>query len=456
MSAHPRTPRLRKPLRWGALAWVGALLFAPSPADAQAPVGTLVVEPRLGQTGVAISIRFPRGSHEDPLGGEGTAVLLGRVVEAAAAERLAGGSVQVHVEVDRDHTALTLFAPEAGWTEAWAELRRLLTDAPLGESAVQRARDRRVDELLFQTGAPGREFEGLWSQLRLRELDPDGADPGRPLGGSVSSVSGLSAGSLERFRGAHWRWEEAVVAVVGPAGEEEVSRYFTPNRLVQVAGPPPMSEPAEGEVPPSPRVLHAPASTPLRAPSTPPPAGFSERQVADRDITSTWIGVAWLLPEGTPRTLSAFMAHVVREQLNPIPPDPGLYRADVMVESVGGRDLLTLVATVDPQASRAWELRMAGSLRSLALSPPQGAFFDLARRRFRSEALLAAADPAIRAQTLARNLLEGGEPVDLTREVWGLTREALSTLAESAGEPRMLLFGPERMMSQPRPDGQLP
>jgi hypothetical protein len=169
----------------------------------------------------------------------------------------------------------------------------------------------------------------------------------------------------------------------------------------------------------------------------------------DQEITSSWIGVAWALPPESSWTLRDFLAHVVREALNPSPPDPGLYRADVRLEEVGGQPLLVVVATVDPQAAAAWEARILETLDGVSREPPPGAFFELTRRRYRSHHLLEMADPALRARWLASRASGDRSPPQVVPESWALTREALGALAGARGEPRILVYGPERMMSRP-------
>jgi hypothetical protein len=72
----------------------------------------------------------------------------------------------------------------------------------------------------------------------------------------------------------------------------------------------------------------------------------------------------------------------------------------------------------------------------------------LARRRFRSTALLDLSVPENRAAWIARQVESSGttELPDPVGDVWRITGPAVAALASSAGPARTLLFGPVGMM----------
>jgi hypothetical protein len=439
-------------------------------AAAQSP-GLLLHEHRAGAGGVAVSVHFPVGHFHDPPSAPGTAFLLGRVLEAEGERRVAPHSGRVHVEVAPQTTVLTLFAPSDDWLEAWRQLAGLLSAAPLPDEVVAAARNRLVDEILFQSGAPVRAFEREWRMLRFQGRVSGEVDLSRPPEGTVQGVGALTAAALQAFRTERFDWGQATVAVVGGARSADVGT-LTPRSLRQVEAlpadtvrlPPPPAPDTTGlaggadtlvaedpePLPPALRRIALPAP-PLRAPGEAPAGAGSEgeRRLVNEEITSTWIGIAWRLPEGTPHVLGDFLVHVIAEALNPSPPDPGLYRADVRIEEVGGQPLLVVVATVDPQATYPWEERILRTLEGIAAEPPPGAFFELARRQYRASRLLESADPALRARWLAARGAAGGEVPSIPSESWALTREGLADLAQRRGPPRILLYGPQRMMSFP-------
>jgi hypothetical protein len=457
---------------------LAAGLHGPAELAAQSPgasPGRILLESRPASAGVAVSVRLPGGAVHDPAGSEGTAVVLGRVLEIEAERRLAPFSARAHVDVALRETTITLFAPSESWLPAWQEVAALLTGASLPEATVAAARARLVDELIFQSGAPVRAFGRAWQGLRLAGTVPEGTDAARPLQGSVQGLSAVSASTLEAFRSRHFTWPEATLAVVGNAGLAEVAtlgggRLELVETLPADTARPPAPAPADTAVVPDEGVVE-PALTPPVADTLPPAArriafpasplvvpapaadgrawATGERRMVDEEITSTWIGVAWALPRGTPWVLRDFLAHVVGEALSPSPPDPGLFRADVHLEDAGGAPLLVVTAAVDPQAAVAWEARILETLAGVAAEPPPGAFFELARRRYRSARLLEFADPALRARWLTARAAEPGALPRVSTESWGLTREALAELAAGAGEPRILVYGSARMMALP-------
>jgi len=459
--------------RWTVPLFLGAAVLVTTgslaaPASAQVP-DRVILESRPQGSGVAVSVHFSRGALSDPAGSEGAAFLFGRTLEAEGTRLLAPMSARIHVDVGRESLSVTLFAPSGEWISAWREISGLLSGSPLPEATVRAARERLLDELLFQTGAPVRAFERAWDEERLAGLLDDPAAGGRPIMGTVQAIGAASPATLEAWRSRNLRWSEAVVAVVGPVSEAEARALG--GRLEQVSATP--ARPGEAEAPEMPPTGAVPpppgGAEPPVDPLPPPPLqvgvpsprlglpsgglrqplGAGSRRVIDEDVTSSWIGLAWALPRGTPWVLRDFLALVVADALNPSPPDPGLYRADVHLEQAGDTPLLVVVATVDPQSAVEWESRILSTLEGVALEPPPGAFFELARRRYRSTRMLEASDPGLRARWLAvRASLEGGIPV-IEADSWGLSREGLAALAGARGEPRILVYGPLRMMTPP-------
>jgi hypothetical protein len=435
--------------------------------SAQAP-GKVFWEARHQETGVGLSVHLPAGGSSDPAGGEGTAFLFGRTLEAEGGRILAFMGGRLQVDVGLEHISVTMFVPAREWTSAWREIAGLLSGTPLPEAVVRASRDRLLDQLMFETGAPVRTFASEWNRMRLVGILPAGADAGRPVSGTVQGVGSATAASLEEWRRRNLRWEDAVVAVVGPVSEADVRMGsgsvesvggVVPTIHPDSPGPTGAGlEPADdgdpegvaAPLPPAPVRIGVPAPR-LELPSggARHPWNERERRVIDQEVTSTWIGMAWPIPQGTPLVLRDFLAHVLTDALNPTPPDPGLYRADVRLERVGAASLLVVEATVDPQATLEWEARILETLAGVARAPTPGAFFELARRRYRSARLLEAADPATRARWITMRAAQEGRVPQLSPESWGLSREGLGALAGALGEPRILVFGPERMMTPP-------
>lgn len=467
-----------------ALAIAGAGSAATNVA-AQAPGGSgLLVEVQPDEPLVGIAILFPVGSARDPQGGEGTAFLLGRVLEEEGGRRVAPLGARMEVEVTRDGFLVSLAAPASGWEEAWRTMGALLGDERLPEELVGRVRQEHRSRLVFEAGAPVRSFQLERDRLLLGEAHP-GARGGR---GTPDGLGGLDAGALARFRADHLRMAEALGAIVGPVSIETVRAVTgrSVREVVRAAEAPPEGveravaagdadtlgvaapprdtiapdpaprPPGAGDpagthtLPPAPRLagsLPAPLMPPS-VPDAPAPWTTGDRRIVDRDVTSTWISVAWPLPAGTPVVLQEFLAHVVSESLNPSPPDPGLYAAEARIERVDGAPILLVDASVDPRVTVTWEARILAAVEGISESPPQGAFFELARRRYRSGSLMGQAVPEARARWLVLHDHGPALPPDLARDVWALSREGLAALAGARGEARILLYGPARMMDR--------
>jgi hypothetical protein len=156
------------------------------------------------------------------------------------------------------------------------------------------------------------------------------------------------------------------------------------------------------------------------------------------------MAIGFPFPVGTPRMLLDFLSHLVTENLNRIPPDPGLFEAEVSVERIAGAPVVVVSASVDPFRAAEWEERLQSAFDSLASAPPEGAFFELTRRRFRSGLLLDLAVPETLVRWIVREAALGSLPLpDPEIEVWRLTREGVAEAARAAGAPRILLYGPQ-------------
>ncbi len=417
---------------------------------------------------VAVAAIFPSGNAADPEGSEGTAFLLGSILEGELNRRLIPMSARVQVEVERNRTTLLFLAPPRSWEDGWREVRTYLASGPLAEALVERERNALLNRLRFDEGAPIRVFQREKAILLFGAGDPSA----RPLRGTRASVERLDSPALTTARDRTLRMSDARVAVTGPVTMGEVARVVggavtlahSPAPAPFRTPPPPVTPPptdttvsppadttAANPLPPPPVIRTGALNLPAwRAPTGIPssPWNEEERIMRDEQLTSTWIGAAYPIPRGTPPVLAEFVAHLVTEALNPIPPEPGQYGSEARVEDVRGESVLLVTATVDPRLALRWEERIMATMELLAESPPEGAFFDLARRRFRTARLLAVAPPEALARWVALRAADDGAVPDLDGEIWGLDQEGVRSLARNLGAARVLLYGPESMLGR--------
>lgn len=444
---------------WAAL----SLCAATAAPGAAVQYPQIALQPDPGGRVVAIAIRFPSGSADDAPGLEGAAHLLGRILEDEANRRVLSHGAFVRVDVTRDDTIVSLVASPEDWTAAFRALEETIYDAALPGSRLAPVREELLEILAFESGAPVRAFETELARF-LRGV----GDPGsRPPRGTASTVEILQLEDLNDFRRRHLVEERAAVVVAGPVTATALETLVSSAvRTLSSAGlasgsafrdgaGPVVSEsrdpaPASGISAPE-LELHRDRS-PLEVPVDPtgaPAWTVGERVVMDRQLTSTWMAVSFPFPRGTPEFLLDFLGHLVLEGLNPSPPDPGLYGAEVSVLSLDGAPVLTVSAGVDPRIASRWEDRLTSALDSIAAEPPAGSFFELTRRRFRSELLLDRAVPENGVTWLVRRIAEDPGPVpDPAVDVWRLQRESVARAAATAGPPRTILYGPLEMMDR--------
>ena len=460
-------PLLRRILVMTALAVLaGTFPGVPARASAwEAAWEQVLFLPDPGARIVAVAIRFPAGSASDPVGAEGRAFLFARVLEATANQQLAALQARVQVEVAPLEFLVTVLAPPTGWSEAVREVETLLQTTTPSDALLESTRSNHLQILRFEEGSPGRAFERERATLLLGTTHP----AARPVQGTVGTLPGLGVADLVAFRSEHLRDATGTIVVTGPIAEADVRSAFgsavtlpAPGRRSEM---PPVPLPPAPPAPPPTTVAGAgttaeagtpPAAPLLRVPSQAaalriPPPGSSrlawdagDRTVLDRHITATWMAMAFPFPEGSPPLMLDFLAHLVIENLNRSPPDPGLYESSVSVEQIRGAPVIVISASVDPFRSSEWETRLSGAFEVLGDSPPVGAFFELTRRRFRSRLIMEMAAPENVVIWTARRAELGWDRIgDPEQEIWLLTSEAVADAARGAGPLRTLLYGPQ-------------
>jgi len=356
-------------------------------------------------TAVAVALRLDVGSQDDPEGLEGTAWLLGRVLEAQVDAALEPGRAVFEVSVGRITTVCTLLAEPSAWERAWATADSVLFRRPLDAALLARHRADMLDDLAFEAGSPFAEFEAAVAAL----LGEEGSPFARPARGTRPSVERLGSTALEQFRGATFRRGAAALAVVGPVSPDSS------------AWAPPPADTADSEV----------------------PWTTGDRVPLVRDVTNTWIAIAWPIPSALPRTPVELVAHLLEEELDPVPPAPDRYAVDVRIEDTPRGAVLMVEASVFPEASDRWEARILGAMEELATRATPDDFFSWRRRRFRAARLVEEAAPEVEAHRITADLLRDGRMRDLGVDIWGLRPAAVQAAARALGSPRILLLGPE-------------
>lgn len=273
-----------------------------------------------------------------------------------------------------------------------------------------------MEQLLFESGAPVREFQELVHQSLTSPRHPWS----RPPTGSPEQASRLELEDLEEYRDVHYRPHTAAVSVVGPVSPRRVASLI-PARTRTSTEEAVVEEEVWGSLPWS--------------------RGGRSRVV--EEVTSTWIGVAFPAPIGAPRTSLEMLASVVREELNPTPPDPGVYAATVDVVETPIGPVLLVAAAVFPEVAERWEREIVDAVRSLASRAPAPTIFQSQRRRFRTGTFLREALPEERGRRLAADLHRSGRLRDVAAEIQDLDPESLQAMAAALGEPRIVVFGPE-------------
>ncbi len=418
-------------LRVPTLAVCGLLASsAVSAAQAQDLLESAVYSTHGHGTAVAVSLRLAAGTQDDPAGLEGTAVLLARILEDQAARALDPATSLLSAEVHRTTTVFTLLTLPEGWKRAWRSVDSVLFHAALDPTLLGVRRSELLERLTFEEGSPILDFE--------REAVGLFAEPGspwaRPVRGTPASVAAIDVMTLEAYRVAQYRPAAAALAVVGPveantqfrelpdtAAADADSVGVLPDSLAPTAGADQPSAPVQTEV----------------------PWLVGDRVNLVRDVTSTWITVGYPVPPELPHTHLELVAHLLMEELDPVPPDPDRYDVAVRIDQTPRGSMLLIEATVFPEAADRWEQRILGEVRRLADTLIPDDFFRWRRRRFRTARLLEQASPEAEAARITSDLLREGIVRNMDVSIWDLDAEALQAAAASLGEPRIFRYGPD-------------
>jgi len=378
---------------------------------AAAPAGGVHVSERPGATLVAVTVVIPAGSVDDPQDLPGTARLTAETIAQSVRWRLDPDASQLDLRVERGWTAFTLLAAPDVWARAWGVVEDALFRLPIGDAPMVAARDRLLSGFAFELGAPSREFELELYRTLTTAADPWSRDPR----GTPAALREIEQPMLATFRARHYAVARATVAAVGPITEREGRDALAP-----LGTAPPMS------------------GSGLRSPAWERGA----RLPMQRPVTNAWIGAAFPAPADLSRTELEFVALELQDELNPSPPDPGMFSATVHIEDTPRGPVMVAQAAVMPEVAASWERRILRAIERLE-EESEEAFFRMQRRRFRSAILLREGVPENAALRMALDLMREGRVRPLQDEVWEIGPDELSDAVDALEEPRILLMGPE-------------
>ena len=380
----------------------------------------VVVSQRPWTSAVTVTLSFAGGYGDDAPAAEGTAWLLGMVLERAAHANLAETGAVADIEVEGDHTWVTLLTTSSDWASAYGVLTRTLLTDPLDPALAEETRADLSGQVFFQRDAPVRAFE-LEAQRMLL-----GAARARAPMGTPSSVSGMTVEALEATRARIYRLDRARVAVVGGVAPAEGASVVGAHRTM--AWPGEQGWVVEG------------APLPPRAHGWTWEAG-GRTSVAD-DITNNWILAAYPFSGESPRRPMEFLAHLIAEQIVINPPAPGLISRRVEVRELPGGPVLQVTIAAQWPTVRAWEQRIVDTVERLSARNLPSDDLILHHRRFRSARTLELAEPEREGRRLLIEAQTDGGPGELLAPLQGLSSEGVRRAAADLGEPRVLVYGP--------------
>lgn len=417
--SRPPTRRLAWTAFWAILLHAAPAVAAPHARTVPDTLELLAVSERPWTSAVTVTLSFAGGYGDDAPGAEGTAWLLGLVLERAARANLAETGAAADIEVDGDRTWVTLRTTSSDWASAYGILTRTLLTDPLDPALAAEARADLSGQVFFQRDAPVRAFE-LEAQRMLL-----GAGRARAPMGTASSVRGMTVETLEATRARIYRLDRARVAVVGGVAPADGAAVVGAHRTI--ARPGEQGWVIEG------------------APLAPRTSGWTwetggRTSVAD-DITNNWILAAYPFSGDSPRRPMEFLAHLIGELIVIDPPAPGLISRRAEVRELPGGPVLQVTIAAQWPTVRAWEQRIVDIVERLSAGTLPLDDLYMQHRRFRSARTLELAEPEREGRRLLIEATDGG-PGELLAPLQGLSSEEVQRAAADLGEPRVLVYGP--------------
>ena len=363
---------------------------------------------------VGVSIAIPVGSVADPADRPGAVRVTAEAIVEEIETLVRLGNLEGRVSLAPDRTVLTFLVRPDRLDEFFEAFGQAAYGSGPRAQAVETARRQREEVLRFEVDSPVREV----AIERRALLYGVGDTRNSPPEGTLESILALDEIQVQTTRRSVFRSGEARVVVVGP-----------------VASP----APAAG----------APAArVPSGTTSAGPAWSVVDRRVVNRDVTNTWLSVAFPVPADLPRIAVLYVADRMSQELNALPPDPGLFSASVDVVEMPEGEVILVHAAVLPESADALESRIHALPGELALARDP-AFFRLHRSRFRARSLVREAAPEEAAARMAVELLTRGAILDFEDAVWTLDAGGAADAAASLGPPRTLVFGPSLAGGRP-------
>ena len=405
---------------------IGLLAFAatvrgagPQPSPPTAPPFAAVGLEAKVAAAVVVTVTVPAGSVRDREGRSGTASLLGKALVGEVNARLYGLEAQLSGSVERSVARYRLVAAPHEWREAWRRVDSVLFGDVAPTVRIDVVRDSVLSGLGFELGSPASEFEHELASFVGRGMGDDWV---RPPMGTLGDVAAVTPSDAADLHAEHYRKEHSVVVITGP---ETV-----------LPGPSPAS------TPPRPASLSRLTDVVTgRSRIEPMP---NERLDVVRNITATWLAIAYPAPDDTPRTALEFAVAIIRNELKPNPPAPQSYDVDIDVVDTPAGTLVLVTAVLYPDVAAQWEADALAAVARIVSEPPVGDAFSWQRRRFRGLRLLEDQDASLAGERITADLLRDGKARQLAVEIDALTPSSLAAVLLALREPRVLSFGPGR------------
>jgi predicted Zn-dependent peptidase len=390
---------------------------------------------------VGLAVALPRGSGADPVDRPGLGRLAAEAVVAEVEARMGAGEVEGRASVAPDRTVISFLVRPDQAAAVLATLGDVGFGAGPATGTVAAIRERRADVLRFELDSPLREVG-----VERRALLYGSGDPRtRPPGGTLAVVESAQDAEIDAARRSLFRDGQARIVAVGPV---EVAGAIPLAARTPAVPPAAAADSSSAAADPS---NSAPAAVPAGVASPAPPGGTTstgpawtmpDRRVVVREVTNTWISVAFPVPADLPRVAVLFVADRMQQELDATPPDPGLFNVSVRVAEMPEGEVLVVDAAVLPDASDRFERRILDLPARLAAERDR-AFFRYHRGRFRAGRLIADAAPEQAAERMAAELLTRGGILAFDEAVWSLDVTTAADAAAALGPPRILIFGPD-------------
>lgn len=379
-------------------------------ARAQVRGRIAVLEEPLG-TAVGLAIVLNAGSAWEMQPEAGVTYLAARAVAEEVRPQLERVGGRIHVECETANIRFQLVLSPRTWEAGAGAFLRTLFHGPIGDDAIEAARQALLRDAEFTAGSFAEEIRLALAQARFGAGDRWA----RPRCGRPETLARLGADDVRRMARARFTPSRATAAIAGPVDP------VAARSILEGAG-------IASDLP----ILAS-------APTTDSDGG---KVHVERSTVTAWLGLAFPFPPEVDEEAIRLLAFHLAESASPSVMRPEIHDIAVQVERHGDGGALHIYLVASPDQAETWAARLRAAVDDAADGSLDDDEIDALLLRYRGHRLDALATPEARAVDAALQLFFDHTYRPPEERLDALDPEAFRTAAASLGPPAVAVLGP--------------